>query len=446
MKKTWIKNTVVALMALIMVCGVLFVAGEKTALAAAPKFDAVTVKTYGPDAFDLKTKCTSGNAATLTFALTDGGDYISVTADGIVTAKKNGTAKVQVTDSDGGQSMTLSVKVSIPVTLTLPALADMTIGGTQDIAAMTDFVSIPAASSDTLSWSSSNNSVATVDGAGVITARSGGTATITATSKISGTSKSKTVKVTSPSITVARPNPVSIPTIGGTATVTATLKKNGYDMASDVVWTSSDDSVVIISSSDGTADANGYSTATLEAVKAGSATITCRSAADGYNSVRGSTTIVVGSSSGTTSGDGTGITLSTDATTLGRNESATLYISVANPVYTNGESWVKVTRASRRVYLEGYDRHDSTMVYYVLLDGNGQATMTVHSQYNGSVTLTAAATSAKNQSLTYRVTGCPTLPQTGQDYTLIYVLGACCLAAAAAWVVVYAKKKKNYVA
>lgn len=449
MKKTWIKNTVVMLLTLAMVCGVCLVAGEKVALAAKPTFNPIpTITNFGADAIDLATYYTGANAGDVTYAIRSGSTVLTVSEAGVVETIKNGTAVVRATEApDGEQSAytDLTLKVQIDGQLTLPATAEVLRNGTLDLTADAGFSSTTG---DTLTWKSSATAVATVSAAGVVSGLSGGTTTITVKSAITGASATCKVSVVAPSISVSKPNPASIASLGGTAVVTATLNKRGdAAMGDGLRWYSSNDNIATVVGR-AAAFADGNAVADITAVKGGTATIYCASTEDGYTKIIGSTTISIGGSSssgGTVSGGGTGgMTISTDDTSLVKNQTETLWISVDNPHPDQyGTAWAKVTRTNRRVYLEGWDEHDTTLVYYVALDGSGNASLSVLPQYDGSVKLTVEATGARPQSITYTVSGYPTLPQGGQDSTLIYVLGGCCLLAAATWVALYAKKKKN---
>ena len=107
-----------------------------------------------------------------------------------------------------------------------------------------------------VSWSSSDNAVATVSSTGLVTAAGNGAATITAASGGASGSASVTVAQVPASITVI-PTSVTLSTIGETAQLAAEVEDaNGHAIAgAAVAWSSSDDAVA-------TVDASGLVTAT----------------------------------------------------------------------------------------------------------------------------------------------------------------------------------------
>jgi hypothetical protein len=107
----------------------------------------------------------------------------SVDASGLVTANAAGTASITATATADANK-----KASVTITVTAPAVRSVTVspqnailtpGQTQAFVANVD---ADAGVARTVTWSSSNNAVATVTTAGVVTAVAAGAATITATS------------------------------------------------------------------------------------------------------------------------------------------------------------------------------------------------------------------------------------------------------------------------
>lgn len=141
----------------------------------------------------------------------------------------------------------------------------------------------------------------------------------------------------------------------------------------------------------------------------------------------------------------TTLSFSPNVSTLAKGDSTVMSIHVDNPIVrSDGHYYAKITLGNRRVVVSDYNySRVNDREYWVRLDSNGNATVTIKPQYNGSVKVTVAADDAAAVSRTFTVTGHPTLPQTGQNFTLIYVFGACCLVAVGTWVVLYARKKKN---
>jgi len=105
----------------------------------------------------------------------------TVTKQGLMKAKKVGTAKITVTPKKGGK-LTLKVKVvdpNTPTAVTIDAGSDatLTVGGQLQLAATVS----PATAPQDVTWKSSNRQVATVTKKGLVTAVKRGQATITAT-------------------------------------------------------------------------------------------------------------------------------------------------------------------------------------------------------------------------------------------------------------------------
>ena len=127
------------------------------------------------------------------------------------------------------------------------------------------------------SWESSDNSVATVDASGLVTAVANGTATITATAGEASGSATVTVAQVVSSVTVA-PMEASIAALGDTLRLTAeAIDANGHAVAgAEFSWGSSDDAVATVDASGlVTAVANGTATIAATAGEAsGSATVT----------------------------------------------------------------------------------------------------------------------------------------------------------------------------
>ena len=195
----------------------------------------------------------------------------TVDAAGKVTAVKAGEATITVTTEDGGKTATCKVTVSdreIKVTeITLAALA-IYVGESK---AITATVKPDDATNKALTWTSSDETVATVDATGKVTGKKIGTATITATAQDgSGVSGSCTVTVLSPvkKVTVT---PATL-TLGQNKSYTlkATVEVFGSGTDTGVTWTSSDTTIA-------TVDATGKVTATD---KTGTVTITATSKAD----------------------------------------------------------------------------------------------------------------------------------------------------------------------
>jgi len=176
----------------------------------------------------------------------------TVSSTGVVTGKAAGNATITVKTTDGGKTATCAVTVKAKtiavtgVSLDKTALS-MTVGDTQTLTATI----IPSnATNKSISWSTSNSSVATVSSSGVVTAKAAGTATITVKTSDGGKTatcsvavQSKTVSVTGVSL-----NNTSLSMIvGETQRLYATVSPSNATNKT-VTWSSSNTSVVSVTS------------------------------------------------------------------------------------------------------------------------------------------------------------------------------------------------------
>lgn len=151
-------------------------------------------------------------------AVGQGSDYVVIESN----ADSSIYASVYVTVTSSGGAPTVSSVTVAPSTLTL------TVSNTGNLSATVNGDNNP---SQTVSWSSSNTSVATVSALGVVTAVATGTATITATSQLDS-SKSGTCTVTveaapaSQTLTITRSSITSSGNYGSWSTWTATTTDN----------------------------------------------------------------------------------------------------------------------------------------------------------------------------------------------------------------------------
>jgi uncharacterized protein YjdB len=194
----------------------------------------------------------------------------TVDSKGVVTAKGAGTATITATTSAGTYSASASVTVKevavttvnvTSVTLNKSTLA-LKVGGTEKL---TKTVKPTTATNKSVSWTSSDKSVATVNSSGTVTAVGAGTATITCKAK-DGSGKKATCKVTvTKPVTSVSLNVTALSLIKGNSfTLTKTVKPSTATNK-NVSWTSSDKSVATVDSS-----------GKVTAVGTGTATITCK--------------------------------------------------------------------------------------------------------------------------------------------------------------------------
>ena len=217
----------------------------------------------------LEAAITPEDATTKTITWTSSNtDVATVTAEGIVTAKGAGTSVITAKTYNG---KTAKCTITVKQQVTAIALSDETVSlwiGKKKT--LTATATPTTANNTSVSWSSSDNKVATVSSKGVITAKGKGTCTITCTAADGyGTKTTCEVTVKQQVTEIALSETTASLWVGDTKTITATATPTTAGNIS-VTWSSSDNSVASVSS-EGVITANGE----------GTCTITC-TAADGY--------------------------------------------------------------------------------------------------------------------------------------------------------------------
>src|SRR5204862_1583514 len=193
----------------------------------------------------------------------------SVNGSGLVTGVGPG-GPVTLTATSEGQRGTASVTVTLAPVASVtvsPSAANIPITGTVQLTATPRDANGNPLTGRAISWSSSNNNIATVNGSGLVTGVTAGSVTITATSEgQSGTASITVAGAPVASVTVTPPS-ASVPA-GQTVQLTATLKDaNGNVLTGrTVTWASNNTTVATVNS-------NGLVTTKV----AGSATITATS-------------------------------------------------------------------------------------------------------------------------------------------------------------------------
>jgi alpha-tubulin suppressor-like RCC1 family protein len=149
-----------------------------------------------------------------------------------------------------------------------PASADVAVGATLALSAVTKDAGGNTLGGRTLDWTSSQPSVATVSASGVVTAVAGGEATITATSEGQAGSAFVTVNEPVAAVTVSPEDPVI--GIGTTVTLTAETQVAGGEVVTgrEITWSSSNTSVARVNA-DGTVAAVSTGTAAITATSEG---------------------------------------------------------------------------------------------------------------------------------------------------------------------------------
>lgn len=186
---------------------------------------------------------------------------VMVDADGNLAAVGTGTAEVALSSEDGKLSASGVIKVVVsPTGLTMPETLTLTEGGEpQSVTALVE----PADTTDyTVTYTSSDDSIATVDAAGNVTPVTAGEAEVTA--EIAGKALTATCHVVvTPAVEALylSDDAVTLGT-GDDATLTLYAEPEEVDVSA-AVWTSSDESIA-------TVDGEG----TVTAVAEGKATVT----------------------------------------------------------------------------------------------------------------------------------------------------------------------------
>lgn len=192
----------------------------------------------------------------------------SVNAEGLVTAKNTGTAVITCKNSNGTISATCKVRVIVPATgITISSNSEELWKG--DVVQLVAIVTPAGASDKTITWSSSNENVATVTSSGLVTAVAGGECIITAKNS-SGISESCYVKVYEDCTGVELGSTVKAMYVGQMDTIpvsiipsTATNRK--------VTWTSSKPHIASVDESTGviTAITEGSTVITVKTLNGG---------------------------------------------------------------------------------------------------------------------------------------------------------------------------------
>jgi hypothetical protein len=160
----------------------------------------------------------------------------------------------------------LSPVASVTVT---PATASLVVGQTVQLSAVPKDSAGTTLVGRTVTWTSSNASVATISGSGLVTARAAGGATVTATSEGKIGTATITVALV-PVASVAISPAVASILPGGTVQLVATLRdSSGNTLNRTVAWSSDNPGVASVNSSSGLVTGNAQGKATIVATSEG---------------------------------------------------------------------------------------------------------------------------------------------------------------------------------
>ena len=202
----------------------------------------------------------------------------TVDANGTVIAKSAGTAVITATTENGKTaSCTVTVeKKLIPITEVCLDKSSATLPEGETTALTATVLPENTTDSKNVSWSSSNSEVAIVDANGTVTAKSAGTAIITATSENGKTAscaitvEKKLIPITEVSLSESAVGIIE----GNTHKLTATVLPENTTDSKSVSWSSNNEAVATVSE-DGTITAKSAGTAVITATSTNGKTAGC---------------------------------------------------------------------------------------------------------------------------------------------------------------------------
>ena len=210
----------------------------------------------------------------------------TVSDNGVVTGVKLGTTQIAASSNGKSGIATITVeKTPVASVAVSPPHVDAAPGDHPQFTAIAYDAAQNPLGGRTITWSSSNSNVATIDADGVATAVGSGTATITGTSEGKNGAATITVSQAAVASVTVTPGPLSM-TVGQTTQLVATLKDAGGAVLNGraVTWSSSNTNVASVSSQ-----------GVLTAAAPGNATITATSEGKSGTDAITVTNIAVGS-------------------------------------------------------------------------------------------------------------------------------------------------------
>jgi hypothetical protein len=189
---------------------------------------------------------------------------VATVNNGVVSAKAAGTAKITVTTADGGKTASCPVTVSLtPVAVSGVSLnkttASISVGATETLTAA---ITPANATNQTLRWESSNTDVATVNNAGLVSAKAVGTANITVTTADGNKTAICAVTVTVAVSGVSLNKNATVILVDATETLIATVAPSNATNQT-LTWASDNESVATVNDGVVTALAAGTANITV---------------------------------------------------------------------------------------------------------------------------------------------------------------------------------------
>nr|WP_274600933.1 Ig-like domain-containing protein [Clostridium yunnanense] len=314
------------------------------------------------------------NASNKTVIWSTSNPSVATVLGGIVKAVGGGTAIITAKTSDGNYTATCNIKVIQGVSsITLTSASPYVRLGGDDITLTANI--IPTGATDkSLTWTSSNPIVATVDSTGKVHAVSYGSAVISSTSVQDPTKVGRfTVTVPVPVTGVTVTSTSTVVKIGSTLTLGTTIAPSTATIKT-VTWSSSNEAIAKVSS-----------TGVVTPVATGTVTITAKTTDGGFTGTK-DLTVIYGV---------TGITLDKASAYVRLGESDLTLVPTVNPSNATDKSLTWTSSNSS----------------IATVDSNG----TVHAVAYGSVTITA--TSVQDPTKVARCTVIVPVPVTGVTVT-----------------------------
>ena len=227
------------------------------------------------------------NATNKTVTWKSSNEDVAIVENGVVTAKKEGTATITVTTVDGNKTATCEITVEeteeqiSPESIALNKTSEtLDLNGTKEIQLSVTITPNNANVNKGITWTSSDTKVATVDNTGKVTAVGKGTTTITAKTENGKTATCEiTVEETEEQISpesIALNKTSETLDLNGTKEIqlSVTITPNNANVNKGITWTSSDTKVATVDNT-GKVTAVGKGTTTITAKTENGKTATC---------------------------------------------------------------------------------------------------------------------------------------------------------------------------